>query len=142
MRRLRPLTINNLYRSTPRARKNRADYVRLAYLKKGFDKNGNPFAAARTWSSHRVLPTGRVVRQRNRPKYVSVITFFDRRYRCRVSCSCPDFVYSGAEWVLAQFGSAVIEYGNGEAPDITNPGRRKLICKHLVALYLEIKHLL
>ena len=123
-----PYTLEFLVKKTPSRRKWAARYVRITRLKLAHNRKGKPFAACQSYSTHDVLPGGYVVRRRVKTKYVTVITLLDRRHRCVISCSCPDFVFSGAEYVLNQRGSADIEYGNGDAPTTTNPGMKPLLC--------------
>lgn len=133
-----PYTIEYLVKRTPRLRKRAARYVRITRLKFFHDKKGKPVAACQSYSTHDVLPSGRVVRRRTKVKYVTVIKLLNRKYHCVVSCSCPDFMFT-SEWVLHQKGSADIEYSNGEPPNVRNLFRRPMLCKHLVALYEKIK---
>lgn len=49
------------------------------------------------------------------------------------SCECDFFKYY-SEYALTHWGSAVIKFSNGEAPQMTNPGLQPLLCKHLAAL--------
>ncbi len=64
--------------------------------------------------------------------YESEIQFLPNK-KIKLSCSCDDFVYR-FEWVLYRKGSADLVYGNGEAPDKTNPARTLGCCKHIVAM--------
>lgn len=61
-------------------------------------------------------------------KYATSIDFVDSKH-VRLSCTCPDFVFSGAEYRLSKKGAADILYGNGEAPISSS---RIYCCKHIV----------
>ena len=134
-----PYTIEYIVKRTPTLRKRAARYVKITRLKLFHDKKGKPVAACQSYSTHEILPNGFIYKKRTKTKYVTVITLLDRKYHCKVSCSCPDFTFSGAEFVLHQKGSADIEYSNGEAPTLKNPGMRPMGCKHIVALYEKIR---
>lgn len=49
------------------------------------------------------------------------------------SCECEFFKYY-SEYALNHWGSAVIKFSNGAAPQLTNPGLQPLLCKHLTKL--------
>lgn len=61
-------------------------------------------------------------------KYATSIDFLNKD-NVRLSCTCPDFVFSGAEYRLARKGAADIIYGNGEPPQSSV---RIYCCKHIV----------
>lgn len=61
-------------------------------------------------------------------KYATTIDFKNTKHVV-LSCTCPDFVYSGAEYLLARKGAAVITYGNGDPPE---SGKKIYCCKHIV----------
>lgn len=61
-------------------------------------------------------------------KYVTTVDFKDNKH-VRISCSCPDFVFSGAEYNLAQKGAAILQYGNGQPPEAH---KQVYCCKHVV----------
>lgn len=133
-----PYTIEYIVRRTPTRRKQAAKYVKIIRLKLIHDKKGRPLAACQSYSTHDVLPNGYVIRKRTKTKYVTTILLLDRKYHCKVSCSCPDFMFS-YETLLYEKGSADLEYSNGESPDIRNPLHRPGGCKHIVALYERIR---
>ena len=134
------MTLPQIIKKTPRQRIEAAHYVKLLQIKRGYNEDGLGFIAAQTYSTHEWNPSLHSwVRSRNRPKYISVVLFLDNKLHCKVSCSCPDFTYSGAEYILNKRGAADIEFSNGEAPSIKNPGMRPMCCKHIVRMYLSIK---
>lgn len=51
----------------------------------------------------------------------------------RVACSCPDF-WATWEVALTHKGAAIIQYSNGEHPEVRNPNLRPGMCKHLLGL--------
>lgn len=61
-------------------------------------------------------------------KYATSIDFLDKQH-VKLSCTCPDFVFSGAEYRLAKKHAADIIYGNGEPPQSSV---RIYCCKHIV----------
>lgn len=80
-------------------------------------------------------------------RYNQVVRPFDRLYEGPLSgkagrvklvclCNCPDFQYRW-RWVLSELGAAPPGPVD-EPPDITNPSRQPGICKHLLAVFLEI----
>ncbi len=135
------MTFPQIIRRTPRQRIDAAKYVKLINVKKGYNKKtGFGFIIAQAYSTHQWSPHHfRWVRNPLRFRYVTMVEFLDDKLHCRVSCSCPDFTYSGAEFVLHKKGAAEIEYSNGEAPTVRNPNMHPLCCKHLVKLYMTIK---
>jgi hypothetical protein len=128
------LTLPQIVRRTNKFRKAGAKYVRILDVKKGYDSKGRGFIASSSYSTHIIGPDGRAYVNRNAQKYVTVITFLDKKLHVHVSCSCSDFLYRH-EWVLAEKGAAEIEYSDGSPPDVTNPQHRVGQCKHLIALY-------
>ncbi len=127
-----------LVNKTDRMRKMNAKLVRVVGYKTGFDKKGIPTAISKTYTPREYIIGNKLVRARDQNKYTSSVKFLDKKLNCKVSCSCPDFLYRH-EWALAQVGAADIIYGNGEPPDETNPGHKIGLCKHLVALRAIIK---
>lgn len=128
------MTLIQILRRTSRLRKDNAQYVKLARIKTGVDKEGRPFLAAQTHSTHTRDSSGKLWRYLGRrPRYVTVITFLNRRGHVEVSCSCPDFKYR-SEFALTNHQAATIEYSNGLPPVITNPMMVPYCCRHLVKL--------
>lgn len=133
------MTLNELVRLSERMRRLNSRLVKVVGYKTGKDKKGIPTAVAKTFTPLEYSLRGhRIIRSRDLNKYVSSIKFLDRKYRVRVSCSCPDFMY---RWEYADnlVGAADIIYGNGDPSDETNPGYRPGLCKHLLALRTLIK---
>ncbi len=120
-------------------RKINSKLVRVVQYKAGRDKKGYAVAMARTYSRREVNVHRHLVPARDRNKYVSSIRFLDKKLNVEVSCSCPDYVFAGWEWSNAQVGASKIIYGNGEPPDLKNPGHRPGLCKHLIALRALVK---
>lgn len=120
-------------------RKANARLVRVVGYKTGFDKLKRPTAVARTYTPREYTIGMRLRQAKDQNKYVSSIKFLDKQLNVKVSCSCPDFVYAGWEWVLASHGAADIIYGNGDPPDEKNPNYRIGCCKHILALRELIK---
>lgn len=48
-----------------------------------------------------------------------------------VTCSCPFWVYWGPDYNAAQGGFSEAIRSNGAPPDIRDPSRQNLICKHV-----------
>ena len=128
------LTLPQIVRRTNAFRKAGAKYVRILDVKKGYNSLGQGFIASSSYSTHILGSDGRPYVNRNAVKYVTVITFLDKKLHVHVSCSCDDFKFR-SEWVLAEKGAAEIEYSDGSPPDVTNPQRRIGQCKHLIALW-------
>ncbi len=133
------MKLDQLVRQSDRMRKANSKLVRVVGYKTGFDKQGLPTAVAKTYTPREYTVGMRLVKARDQNKYVSSVKFLDKKLNCKVSCSCPDFVFAGWEWSNAQVGASDIIYGNGEPPDIKNPGHRPGLCKHLLALRQLIK---
>ena len=137
------LTLQQIYRRTPKQRINAAKYVKMVRTRKGYNDDGTAFIAAQTYSTHEWdAALHQWITSKNRPKYISVIVFLDKKLHCKVSCSCPDFTFGGWEYSLNQRDAADIEYSNGQPPTVRNPGQTPGMCKHLVRLYLSIKDII
>lgn len=54
------------------------------------------------------------------------------------SCDCEDWCFRW-EYAVAAHGGTRLLYGNGEAPNITNPQLAAGCCKHLYAVFKEIQ---
>lgn len=133
------LTFTQILKRTPTPRVLAARFVRIVKLKTGHSRTtGRAYAACQSYSTHHLDAHGHAIRNKDKQQYVTVVEFLDNKLHVNVSCSCPDFTFT-AEVALAQRGAADIEYSNGEAPDIRNPHRIPLCCKHLVALYNRIE---
>ena len=133
------MTLNEIVRLSERLRRLNSRLVKIVGYKTGKDKQGVPTAVAKTWTPLEYSLGGhRFIRSRDLNKFTSSSKFLDRKMRVRVSCSCPDYMY---RWEYANnlVGASDIIYGNGEAPDETNPQYRPGLCKHLLALRTLIK---
>ncbi len=128
------LSLNMLIKSTPRLMKENAMecYV-TAYRTKKTPKGLKVVTASvRHKDPLRPNKTVRI----HKPVIIGLEDPFKpihKQKRVMVSCPCENFVYMW-EYADAEHGAAKIIYGNGEAPDFTNPGRAPGLCKHLTAL--------
>ena len=124
-----------LRRTTPLRLEKATTTVRISKLKLSVSKTTKlPLAVAQGYSKD--------VNREKKVTYNKYITsiLFRKNKKVKISCSCPDFVYAGWEWALWKRGSADIIYGNGEPPDITNPGGLVTgCCKHLAALWFFLQ---
>jgi|ERR1700682_319139 len=128
------LNLPQLVRRTDSLRKKRAKFVKILYTKKGYNTLGQGFIATSSYSTHLIDPDGRVYKNEEPNRYVTVVTFLDNKLNVKVSCSCDDFKYR-EEWALWNRKAADIEYSNGDFPDMTNPQYRPYVCKHILALW-------
>ena len=120
-------------------RKENARYVKILKFKAGRDKKtGLAYAAAQTYSQKVLNVHRKIVPSTDRNKYVSKITFLNKKLDVKCACSCPDFMFT-FEFALARKGAADIMFSNGEAPDERNPKYAPGCCKHLIALRNLIK---
>lgn len=110
-----PLKMSQILRKTSIDRIEKArTTVKVIKVKYGTSKRTKlPTAASQVYSLDKV--GGKTVRN----KYVTTIEFMPKE-RVRLSCSCPDFMYRW-EYALWKRGSAELKFGNGDAPDDTNP---------------------
>lgn len=132
------LTFPQIIRKGGHHREENAQFVKIVRLKTGYTPDGYAFAACQSYSTHHITAKGYKVLNATRQRYVTVVKFLDAQLHCSLSCSCDDFKYSW-EQVLHTKGAAELEYSNGEAPDVRNPLYQVGCCKHLVALYWQIK---
>jgi len=133
------MKLDKLVRLSERMRRLNSRLVKVVGYKTGTGKDGIPTAVARTYTPLEYSLGGRrIMRAKDKNKYTSSIKFLDRGLHVRVSCSCPDYMY---RWEYANnlVGASHIIYGNGEAPDETNPQYRPGLCKHLLALRTLVK---
>ena len=121
------MKLNSLVAKTDRMRKLNAQLVKVVGYKTGFDKHRRPTAVAKTYTPKEYIIGGKLVRAKDQNKYVSSVKFLNKKLDCKVSCSCPDFMYRW-EFALAQAGAADIIYGNGEPANETNPGNKPGLC--------------
>ena len=132
------LTLRQIFKRTSEDRKQRALYVKILQMKTGHTPEGLGFVAAKTYSEYNVNAQGELVRNPSKTRYISQITFIDRKLHCHVSCSCDDNLFRW-EYANTHRNASEIEYSNGEPPIDTNPGFKPGLCKHLAALYLKIQ---
>lgn len=134
------LNLRQLANKTTDLRKINSRYVKIkGRPKTGYDSEGHAYIAAQTYSTHVVTEKGVVLRNPSPSKYVTMITFVNKKLDCKVSCSCADNMF---RWEVANWykNASEIEYSNGERPRITNPRLNPGLCKHLFYLFLKIQH--
>lgn len=131
------LTLKQFFQRTDRARRARAARVRIIGMKTGRLKSGLGYVASKSYSTHKLSPDGKWVKNTNPNTYITVITFIDARLHVHVACSCMDYAM---RWEVANWyrDAGTVEYSNGEPPLITNPTFRSSLCKHEYALVLKI----
>ena len=132
------MKMDQLVKGTNAMRRANSKFVKVLNYKAGKDKEGRPTAMAKTYTPHEYNVHRHIVDARDKKRYVSAITFIDKKLNVEVTCSCPDYVFSGAEYNNAQVGASKIRYGNGEPPDSSKPDRPSM-CKHLIALRALVK---
>jgi len=132
------MKLGELVRRSEPLRKINSKLVRLVGYKTGVDRNEIPTVVCKTWTPLEYIIGNKIRRSADQNKYTSSIKFLDRKYNIKCSCSCPDFMYRW-EWANNQVGAADIIFGNGDPPDIQNPGHVPGMCKHLLRLRTEIK---
>jgi hypothetical protein len=135
------MKLDQMVKGSTSLRKINARLVKVVGYKTGKGKDGLPTALAKTYTPKEYNLHLRLQNSRDQNKYVSSVKFIDKRMNVVVSCSCPDFVFSGAEYSLHNHGAAEIKYGNGEPPTADKPysGGRVGLCKHLIAMRSIIK---
>lgn len=122
------MTIYQIMKNVDFGRRERSEYVRITNLRQGFSKRtGFPKTLSKAYSKREGYTSVH--------RYTCTVDCQDTKSHVMVSCSCPDFVFSGHEYLLMTQGAADIQYGNGEAPqDPKRPG----CCKHLVMTFKEM----
>lgn len=132
------MTLSQLAARTTMDRIERARHVKLLQTKIGHNAEGQGFIAAQTTTTRKVDPHGRLVRVTSGSKYVTMITFVDKKLHCIVSCSCDDNLF---RWEVANTKrkASEIEYSNGENPVVTNPKLNPGLCKHLYAVFVSVR---
>ena len=130
---MRGLTFRYIWEHTPANRVEHAAHVVVRSLKFGISKKlGVPKAIAQTWSKD--------MRKDGKPKmfkYSTMMEFYEGG-KVTVSCSCADHLYRW-EYALAKKNASYITYSNGERPANTNPKNIPGCCKHVIALYLDLR---
>lgn len=132
------MKLSQLMNSSERMRKLNSKFVKILNYKEGRDKSGQAVAMAKTYTPYELNVHHRIQPSKDKNRYVSSITFIDKKLNVKVSCSCPDYMYRW-EFANAQAGAADIIYGNGDEPGSTNPGNVPGLCKHLIALRSAVK---
>ena len=133
----RGVSLKKLYRNTPELYKANGADVDIVTMKKAKTATGLP--AVRAVCVHNdSIRVDRVKKPRN----VVILGFekdvpLSKQKKVLVSCSCENFVFTW-EYANAHHGAAKIIYGNGDAPNYTNPRLAVGLCKHLVAVTLEL----
>lgn len=66
----------------------------------------------------------------------------DKPFKCK--CTCPAWVYWGSDYHAKEndfyLKGLVGPRGNGSAPDIRDPARKNLLCKHVYATIVHISN--
>jgi len=132
------LNVHQIAKRVNGFRRSGSKFVRFTDLKKGYLTNGNGYIAGASYSTHVIDSSGKVHKNEDPSKYVTLIEFIDSELHVNISCSCSDFTYRW-EWALWNRGAAQIEYSNGDSPDVRNPTYKPAGCKHFFALYEKIK---
>lgn len=132
------LTLRQLYSRTDQDRKERARFVRIVKTKIGHNKQGLGYIAAQTYSTHKVTEDGRLVKNSDPHRHMTMITFLNNKLQCVVNCSCEDYTY---RWETSNSykEAAKLDYSNGDPPVFTNPSFKNALCKHAISLYLKIR---
>lgn len=123
------MTIAQILNNIEWGRKQRAEFVQIISYRYGYKRSDlMPKAIAKAYSKKPGYTSPY--------RYVCTIECANDKSQVKMSCSCPDFVFSGNEYRLAQRGAADIIYGNGEPPQAkAKPG----CCKHLFMLVKELR---
>lgn len=133
---IKGMSLKGLLRKTPKLFKANSKHVVVKKLKKAKTKTGLPAIQGKCFSEDF---TG--AKQTIYDLYVigidSKTTPVSQQKRVLVSCNCASYVFT-FEYANAHHGCSKIIYGNGDAPDYTNPGKLPGMCKHLVAFTAEI----
>lgn len=130
----RGMTLKQLLRNTPKFMKYNAEECSFKKWKKTKSKVGNRPAIVAQLVHNTPFKT-----DRERPHEVTIIglnpdlALSSPKQRVMVSCQCENYIYMW-EYANAKHGAAKIIYGNGEAPNFTNPGEVPGLCKHATAV--------
>lgn len=131
------LSLKTLIRQQPPYIKNNAHEVVVKALQEVTTKGGLPAIRAKTVSINNLG------NNRRRTTYDTNIIGKEigiplhKQKHVLVSCNCDFFLYY-CEVALNHWGSARIQFSNGEHPGVTNPGLHPLMCKHLTRLAQEV----
>lgn len=136
---IRTLPLNRIYTITPQRYKDRAKYARLLKLSTRKDKEtGLPIILSVMVTTHDHNGAPKMYEPQHHYQSIQVMEASKRGKRiwnrkCKVSCSCSDFMYVD-EVALFKKANSDIYFSNGELPVIKNPKMVPQICKHLVYL--------
>lgn len=132
------LSLKKLLRTTPKLYHYNAEDVIIQKLDKKKTKSGLPAIQAKAYSVDPYRPNKT---KRVHDLYIIGIDIQGKpvsgQKRVLVSCSCENYVFAW-EYANAKHGASKLIYGNGDAPDFTNPAQAPGLCKHLTALAKEI----
>lgn len=133
---IKGMSLKALLRKTPKLMKYNSHYVVVKKMGKKKTKTGLPAIQGQCFSedgvgASRTIYDLYVIGLDSKDKPVS------QQKRVLVSCNCQNYTYTW-EYANAYHGCSKIIYGNGEAPNFTNPGYMPGMCKHLCAFTDEI----
>ncbi len=132
------LTLRQILRNTPRLMHENAKEVQVVKFKRTKTKSGLPAVKATVVHNDPFRPD-----RIKRPREVYIIGLesttkpISKQRRVMMSCGCENFVFTW-EYALAVHGAARIMYGNGQAPDWTNPHLVAGTCKHCTAIAMHL----
>ena len=122
------MTIMQIMKNVDFGRRERSEYVRITSIRNGTSKKtGFPKTVAKAFSKREGYTSPH--------RYACTVDCQNAKHQVKVSCTCPDFVFAGHEYMLMTQGAADLIYGNGEAPQ--DP-KRPACCKHLVMTFKEM----
>lgn len=145
------MNIKELMQFTPKLFVNNSKDVIMVSGKKATTRSGMPAFIAETLTRDPYRPD-RYPKQRT-VHFIGLDKFengkpntkkpLSQHRRVLVQCSCEAFTFYGFEYANALKGASRIIYGNGDAPDFTNPGYSPGLCKHAyaIAYYLLNKNI-
>jgi hypothetical protein len=124
------LSLRQLMKATPPLYRANAEEVIIKALKSAQTKTGLPGVIAQipsvNFKGTKIVYRATLV-GKEKGKALS------KQKHIIAACECDNFKYYW-EYALHHWGSAVIKYSNGEAPEFTNPGLQPGLCKHLYKL--------
>lgn len=127
------LTFKEILTRTPGNRLELSQFVKITYLKFGKSKKLKvPKAICQSYSQDRDKGGGF-----KKAKYVTMIEFYADS-KVKVACSCADHLYRW-EYALVRKKASYFTYSNAERPISTNPNLVAGTCKHVIALWRDLK---
>ena len=123
------LTARQIVANAPLAVKRRAVGVRITGIKTKATERGVSYTCSATTVQE---PDGTRA-QGKQPHEVRVVLTAPRNRYVIVDCDCGYHSMWGAEYNLNQRNAADIVRSDGSAPDVRDPTRKKIACKHAVA---------